>query len=66
MNTALTNLTPIAAEDSTSRGSANPTGDDKAIERALAQLGAGGFDFEVVHRCPAECVFCDEALPNAA
>ncbi len=39
---------------------------DTAMDRALNLLAAGGFDFEVVDRCSADCEFCDDELTRAA
>lgn len=39
---------------------------DPVIDRALQALSEGGFSFEVVARCPAECSSCDATLPHAA
>lgn len=39
---------------------------DASIDRALNLLSAGGFDFEIVDRCPAACEFCDDELSQAA
>jgi hypothetical protein len=37
-----------------------------AIDRSLVLLTEGGFDFEVVVRCPSPCGFCDPAVGEAA
>ena len=46
-------------------GATAPTG-NAAIDQALNLLTKAGIGFEVVERCPIECSFCDEALPQAA
>ncbi|MCP3976300.1 MAG: hypothetical protein GY720_17590 [bacterium] len=37
-----------------------------AIDRALNLLAAGGFRFEIVDRCSADCEFCNDELTQAA
>ena len=42
---------------------------DRQIDRALERLAASGLTFEVVERCPTDCVFCgvfcDESVDAA-
>ena len=47
-----------------SKATNNKPADD--FSGSLALLAEGGFQFEIVDRCPAACQFCDGAIVRAA
>ena len=61
---ALADHTSTNSKATNNKATNNKAADD--FSGSLALLAEGGFQFEIVDRCPAACQFCDGAIVRAA